>query len=293
MSKAYRDAAWRSKLKPERKVVLLYLAERADDDGICWPSMAMIAEACQITQRGAEKIVAAFLSEGLIERVSLGGGRGNPSRYRMLLKTPNSHQETPNEITPNTETPNAETANRIQTPNHETGFITETPNNKPGFRLVNPEPQDGVSGASEAETPNGEAENPEREVAHNKNNRHGTVMGERERARARPTVSSIYAATYGHDPPINGLERLSAVTDLEVWGEVMTAWKANGWRQNNFDAMAREYKARADRKAKTNGHASQTANSHLTAEKRDHIAAEVDRLAAGVRKLGASPKPKS
>lgn len=69
-------------------------------------------------------------------------------------------------------------------------------------------------------------------------------------AREPETVSTLYEANYGHAPPIFGLERLGAITDLDVWREVMIAWKANGWRPNNFDAMAREYKARVERKAR-------------------------------------------
>lgn len=72
----------------------------------------------------------------------------------------------------------------------------------------------------------------------------------RQRESVRETVSTIYEANYGHPPPIYGLERLAEVTDLELWREVMVAWKANAWRLNNFDAMAREYKARAERKTK-------------------------------------------
>lgn len=91
---------------------------------------------------------------------------------------------------------------------------------------------------------------------------------ERESARETETVSTIYAAQYGHDPPIYGLERLAGVTDLAIWREVMVAWKSNGWRPNNFDAMAREYKQRAERQARngrTNTH-SPTTNTR-TAER--------------------------
>src|SRR6185436_8448307 len=85
LSRAYRDAAWRVKLKSERKLVLLFLAERADEQGICFPSMTMIAEACDITKRGAIGIVEHLESAGLIVCEQRGVGRGNRSRYRLLL----------------------------------------------------------------------------------------------------------------------------------------------------------------------------------------------------------------
>lgn len=150
LSIAYRDAAWRVKLKSERKLVLLFLAERADEAGICFPSMTMISEACGITYRGAEKIIAAFIAGGILERISLGGGRGNPSTYRMLIPAK----------TPNVETPNGEA---VDTGNPEpySGNGRETPNPQAGFSKGNPELRGGVRSA---ETPNGETETPNEEL---------------------------------------------------------------------------------------------------------------------------------
>ena len=37
--------AWRQKLKPVPKLVLMALADAADDNGICWPSVATVAAA--------------------------------------------------------------------------------------------------------------------------------------------------------------------------------------------------------------------------------------------------------
>jgi Helix-turn-helix domain len=72
---------WRLKLPHNEKFVLLAFADHANDDGLCFPSIARIAWKCQYSERGIQNIVASLKVKGLIEIVTQGGGRGVTPRY--------------------------------------------------------------------------------------------------------------------------------------------------------------------------------------------------------------------
>lgn len=91
-------------------LVLLAIADFADDDGYCWPSVRRIAEKARMTERGVQKIVRRLCDEGRLS-VEMGGGRGGSNRYCVSLQNP--ERETPNDVHPERETPNMET----ETPN--------------------------------------------------------------------------------------------------------------------------------------------------------------------------------
>ena len=44
MSRFARDWAWALQVTPPQKLVILALAERADDGGTCWPSLTHLTE---------------------------------------------------------------------------------------------------------------------------------------------------------------------------------------------------------------------------------------------------------
>jgi len=74
-------------------LVLLALADFANDAGECWPSMIGIAEKARMTERGAQKIVRRLEETGWLEIVT-GGGRGGKNSYRIKAEKP--EQETGN-----------------------------------------------------------------------------------------------------------------------------------------------------------------------------------------------------
>ena len=79
------SAVWQlSEYSKEKLLVLLALADWANDDGVCWPSMLLIAEKARITERGAKGIMHQLISDGVVEVLDAGGGRGNVPRYRVL-----------------------------------------------------------------------------------------------------------------------------------------------------------------------------------------------------------------
>ena len=135
MSIAHINAAFRAPgMTTAEKMVLLVLADHARTDGICWPSMATIAERASMTERGVRAIVRRLESTGAI-RLEEGGGRGKSNRYRVLIEALN--------------------------PAPPSEFNEETRNEKPGMTFplndLNPEPPSPFM----AETRNLTALNPE------------------------------------------------------------------------------------------------------------------------------------
>ena len=66
-------AAWALDLPTGEKIVLLSLADNANDNGHCWPSMAAIAKRAGMTTRGAQLIVQRLEAAGHIHREQVTG----------------------------------------------------------------------------------------------------------------------------------------------------------------------------------------------------------------------------
>lgn len=62
---------------PTRKLVLIKLADNANDNGICWPSYDHIAEQCEISRRTAIRQVKELVDMGLIKVTYREGEKGN------------------------------------------------------------------------------------------------------------------------------------------------------------------------------------------------------------------------
>lgn len=58
--------AWGVELQPAMKLVLLKLADRANDDGECWPGMEAVAEACGVSVRSVMRYVQDMEKMGLL-----------------------------------------------------------------------------------------------------------------------------------------------------------------------------------------------------------------------------------
>lgn len=63
-------------------IVLLALADWANDDGICWPSMQTLADKARIDRRSAQRIVRKLKRDGLVT-IEEGGGRAKQHRYKV------------------------------------------------------------------------------------------------------------------------------------------------------------------------------------------------------------------
>lgn len=83
---------------PIRKLVLLKLADNANDKGECWPSYQHIADHCECHKSTARAHVAVLIKMGLVQkknRLGVNNGKGNTSNYYQLtLNTPVSCADT-------------------------------------------------------------------------------------------------------------------------------------------------------------------------------------------------------
>ncbi|KAB0849128.1 helix-turn-helix domain-containing protein [Cronobacter sakazakii] len=85
---------------PLRKLVLIKLADNANDNGECWPSYQHIADHCECSKSAVKEHISALIKLGLMtkeNRLGVNNGKGNTSNvYRLhLTSTPVSSESTP------------------------------------------------------------------------------------------------------------------------------------------------------------------------------------------------------
>ena len=71
-------------------LVLLALADFANDEGRCWPSMATIGKKARLTERGARKVVRQLEADGWLE-VHIGSGRHRCNVYIVHTEPKNEN----------------------------------------------------------------------------------------------------------------------------------------------------------------------------------------------------------
>ncbi|EOJ8667014.1 helix-turn-helix domain-containing protein [Providencia stuartii] len=79
---------------PLRKLVLIKLADNANDKGECWPSYQHIAEHCECSKSAVRTHIEALIDMGLLvkeNRLGINNGKGNTSNiYYLDLSNPMS-----------------------------------------------------------------------------------------------------------------------------------------------------------------------------------------------------------
>jgi DnaD/phage-associated family protein len=84
MSIKYMSMVWEhSKHDGSKLLVLLALADHANDDGVCWPSIPRLAKRARISERQVKRIVQDLADSGDLEIVSRGDGRGHSTIYKL------------------------------------------------------------------------------------------------------------------------------------------------------------------------------------------------------------------
>lgn len=79
--------AWDQPLAPAPKLILMALADDADDDGFCWPSLARISSKCRVSTRTIQRAIREFTVCKLLimnNRFST-NGRQTSNGYRLQL----------------------------------------------------------------------------------------------------------------------------------------------------------------------------------------------------------------
>lgn len=79
--------AWGIDLPPPTKIVLLKLADRANDDGVCWPGQASMAHDCGMSERSVMRHLADLEKRGLIliEHRKGENGRQSTNLYHLVF----------------------------------------------------------------------------------------------------------------------------------------------------------------------------------------------------------------
>lgn len=112
MSIKLMSAVWeRSDISSTQKLVMLALADWANDDGLCWPSIDRLAQKTGMAGRSVQRIIRDLEQVGLVKRDEV-VGKGN--RYWILTPLTDCHPRhsvtppltechpTPDTVSPNT-----------------------------------------------------------------------------------------------------------------------------------------------------------------------------------------------
>ena len=80
--------AWEQKLKPTPKLILMALADAANDFGVCWPSVSTVATKCCVSIRTVRRVMQQLVDRKLLlsEPRYRKDGSCSSNRYRLQLE---------------------------------------------------------------------------------------------------------------------------------------------------------------------------------------------------------------
>lgn len=96
--------AWQQQLSPTPKLILMALADAANDYGVCWPSVLTVATKSCVSVRTVRRVMQKLVKRGLMisEQRYRKDGSCSSNRYRLWLEggdrmspAPESHNTTP------------------------------------------------------------------------------------------------------------------------------------------------------------------------------------------------------
>lgn len=73
---------------PLKKIILIKLADQANDDGMCWPSYESISKSCEICKRSVIKHISELEKMGFLRierRYNKGAGKNFSNKYHLTL----------------------------------------------------------------------------------------------------------------------------------------------------------------------------------------------------------------
>ena len=121
---------WKLSLQAPRKMVLLALADNANDEGTdCWPSVGKLVEKCSMSERAVQGHLAALEEDGYIKRHER-LGRSNKftihvDKIRLeILQKVKALVDTPAESAPPQDVPNLAPQNLHPSPSNPHGIHT-------------------------------------------------------------------------------------------------------------------------------------------------------------------------
>lgn len=107
MSIAVMSRAWLTDTQAVDKIVLLALADRADDEGHCWPGIASLSKKCGLSERSVQRSIQSLVEAGHLTRKDVPGKGCNYTVHPRHAVTPDTlSPPTESHVTPDTQSPN-------------------------------------------------------------------------------------------------------------------------------------------------------------------------------------------
>lgn len=107
MSITLMSQVWTTDLPVTERIVLLALADRADDDGMCWPAVATVAAKCGLSDRSVQRAMKRLAVDGHLTRAErLGKGTIYTVHPRQPVTPGTESRVTEKAQTPDTVSPN-------------------------------------------------------------------------------------------------------------------------------------------------------------------------------------------
>ena len=100
MSIRLMNLAWQVQLTSTQKLVLIAMADWSNDEGICWPSIAKLANKTSLSERGLRKVIRNLEELGLVDTQEK-PGKGN--LYHLTLDPGTTFLPPLNEVPPTPE----------------------------------------------------------------------------------------------------------------------------------------------------------------------------------------------
>lgn len=97
--------AWRQAVSSTETLVLLALADYADEWGVCWPSIGTLETKTKLSDRSIQRSIRRLVKAGALSILAEGGGCRKSTRYRLNLDAeavaePEVAEETPPQCHP-------------------------------------------------------------------------------------------------------------------------------------------------------------------------------------------------
>jgi predicted transcriptional regulator len=73
-------------VKDARLLTLLSLADHANDEGQCGPSIPRLAKRARVSERQVQRVLQWLIDAGYVKVIEKGNGRGNVTNYQITLK---------------------------------------------------------------------------------------------------------------------------------------------------------------------------------------------------------------
>lgn len=215
-----------NKLNGSKLTALLCLADHADDEGICYPSIARVAERTRMSPRQATRIIRELEDSGYVAVTRVNGARNQYKIYSTPLRefaesvsTPDMHDRGDTDDTPDTDdrgTPDMHDRGPLTPVTGESSYESSC---EPSLATV---PQDYIIGSSDLEE---RKPRRKRKAEHDILLEHPAVVEYRDQMHITPNRAQRQA--------IANACNWESAAEFSQWSAVLTTWQLRGWNPRN------------------------------------------------------------